>query len=45
MKAASHKSHFFHTRVKFLGHIVEGNLINPIKPLIDAIIKLQARLK
>ena len=41
MKAAPDKSHFFFTRVKFLGHIIEGNTIVPLKSRIDAIIKLQ----
>ena len=31
MKAAPDKSHFFLTRVKFLGHIVEKNTITPIE--------------
>ena len=41
MKAAPDKSHFFLTRVNFLGHIIEGNSITPFKSRIDAIIKLQ----
>ena len=41
MKAASDKSHFFLTRVKFLGHIIERNTITPLKTPIDAIQKLQ----
>ena len=41
MKAAPDKSHFFLTRVKFLGHIIERNIITPIKSRIDAISKLQ----
>ena len=41
MKAAPDKSHFFLTRVKFLGHIIEGNTITPLKSRIDAIQKLQ----
>ena len=40
MKAAPNKSHFFLTHVKLLGHIIEENMINPIKFRIDAIIKL-----
>ena len=31
MKAAPDKSHFFLTRVKFLGHIIERNNINSLK--------------
>ena len=41
MKAAPDKSHFFLTRVKFLGHIIEKNTITLIKSRIDAIQKLQ----
>ena len=41
MKAAPDKSHFFLTRVKFLGHIIERNTITPLKSRIDAIQKLQ----
>ena len=41
MKAAPDKSHFFLTRVKFLGHIIERNTITPLKSRIDAIEKLQ----
>ena len=41
MKAALNKSHFFRTRVKFLGHIIERNTITPLKIRIDAIQKLQ----
>ena len=41
MKAAPDKSHFFITRVKFLGHVIERNTIIPIKSRIDAIQKLQ----
>ena len=41
MKAAPDKSQIFLTRVKFLGHIIEGNTINPLKSRIDAIFKLQ----
>ena len=40
IKAAPDKSHFFLTRVKFLGQIIEGNTITPLKCRIDAIIKL-----
>ena len=41
MKAAPETKHFFLTRVKFPGHIVEGNTITPLKSQIDAIIKLK----
>ena len=41
MKAAPEKSHFFLTRVKFLGHIIERIFITPLKSRIDAIQKLQ----
>ena len=41
MKAAPDKSHFFLTRVMFLGHIIETNTITPLKFRIDAIQKLQ----
>ena len=41
MEAAPDKSHFFVTRVKFLGHIIEKNTITPLKSRIDAIQKLQ----
>ena len=41
MKAAPDKSHFFLTRVMFLGHIIETNIIPPLKFRIDAIQKLQ----
>ena len=41
MKAAPDKSHFFLTRAKFLGYIVERNTITPIKSRIGAIQKLQ----
>ena len=41
MKAAPDNSHFFLTRVKFLGHIKERNTITPLKSRIDAIEKLQ----
>ena len=41
MKAAPDKLHFFLTRVKFLGHIIERNTITPLKSRIDAIQKLQ----
>ena len=41
LKAAPDKSHFFLTRVKFLGHYVERNTITPLKSRIDAIQKLQ----
>ena len=41
MKAAQDKSHFFLTRVKFLGHIIKNNTITPLKSRIHAIQKLQ----
>ena len=41
MKAAPNKSHFFLTRVKFLGHIIEKDTITPLKSQIEAIQKLQ----
>ena len=41
LKAASNKSHFFLTRVKFLGHNIERETITPLKSRIDAIQKLQ----
>ena len=41
MKAAPDKSHFFLTRVKFLGHIIERNTITPLKSRIHAVQKLQ----
>ena len=41
MKAAPDKSHFFLTRVKFVGHIIERSTITPLKSCIDAIQKLQ----
>ena len=41
MKAAPDKSHFFLTRVKFLGPIIERNTITLLKSRIDAIQKLQ----
>ena len=41
MKAAPDKSHFFLTRVKFLGHIIEKNTITPLKSREDAIQKFQ----
>ena len=41
MKAAPDKSHFFLTRVKFLGHIIERNTIAPLKSRIETIQKLQ----
>ena len=41
MKAAPDKSQFFLTRVKFLGHIIEKNIVTPLKSRIDAIQKLQ----
>ena len=45
MKAARDKSHFFLTRVKFLGHIIEKYTITPLKSRIDAIQKLQPPTK
>ena len=36
MKAASDKSQFFLTRLKFLGHIIERNTITPLKLRTDA---------
>ena len=41
MKAAPDKSHFFLTRVKFFGHIIESNNITPLKSRIHAIQKFQ----
>ena len=41
MKVAPDNSHFFLTRVKFFGHIIERNTITPLKSRIDAIQKLQ----
>ena len=41
MKAAPDKSHFFLSRVKFLGNIIERKTTTPLKSLIDAIQKLQ----
>ena len=41
MKVAPDTSHFFLTRVKFLGHIIESNTITPLKSQIHAIQKLQ----
>ena len=41
MKVAPDKSHFFLTRVKFLGHIIKRNTLTPLKSRIDAIQKLQ----
>ena len=41
LKTAPDKSHFFSTRVKFLGHNIERNTITPLKSRIDAIQKLQ----
>ena len=41
IKAAPDKSHFFLTRLKFFGHLIEGNTMTPLKTHIDAIIKLQ----
>ena len=41
LKAAPDKSHFFLTKVKFLGHNIEKKTITPLKSRIDAIQKLQ----
>ena len=41
LKAAPDKSHFFLTRVKFLGHKIERKTITPLKSRIDAFQKLQ----
>ena len=41
LKAAPDKSHFFLTRVKFLGHNIERKTITPLKSRIDAIQKLE----
>ena len=41
LKVAPNKSHFFLTRIKFIGHIIEKNTITPLKYRIDAIQKLQ----
>ena len=41
MKAAPDKSHYFLTREKFFGHIIEKDTITPLKSRIDAIQKLQ----
>ena len=41
LKAAPDKSHFFLTRVKFLGHNIERETITPIKSRIDVIQNLQ----
>ena len=40
MKASPDKSHFFLTRVKFLGHNIEKNTITPLKSRMEAILKL-----
>ena len=45
MKAALDNSHFFFTRVKFLGHIIEGNTITPLKFRIETILKLPLKKK
>ena len=45
LKAAPNKSHFFLTRVKFLGHCFERNTVDPLKSRIDAIQKLQPPTK
>ena len=41
MKAAPDKSHFFITRIKFLGHIVEKKTITQLKAREDAIQNFQ----
>ena len=41
MKAAPNISYLSLTLVKFPGHIIEGDTINPLKPRIDAILKLR----
>ena len=41
LKAAPDESHFFLTRVKFLGQNIQRNTITPLKSRIDAIQKLQ----
>ena len=41
MKTGPDKSNFFFTRVKFLGHIIEKNTINPLKSRIDSVQNLQ----
>ena len=41
MKAAPDKSHFFLSRVKFFGNIIERKTTTPLKYRIDAIQKLQ----
>ena len=41
IKAVPYKSHFFLTRVTFLGHLIERNTITPLKSRIDATQKLQ----
>ena len=35
------KSHFFLTRAKFHGHIIEGKTIMPLNSQTDALLKLQ----
>ena len=42
MKAAPDHSHFFFTRVDFLGNIFEGNRITSLESRLDAILKLQS---
>ena len=41
LKAGPDKSHFFLTRVKFLGHNIERKTITPLRSRYDAIQKLQ----
>ena len=45
MKAASDKSRYFLTTVKFLGHIFEGNTINPLESRLVAILSFQPSSK
>ena len=48
LKAAPDKSHFFLTRIKFLGHNIERETITPLKSRIDVIqnfIHLQIKRK
>ena len=39
LKAAPDKSHFFLTRVKFLGHNIERKTITPLKSLLAALLQ------
>ena len=45
MKAASDKSRFFFTTVKFFGHIFEGNIITPLKSRLVAKLNFQPSSK